>query len=107
MEAGRTFHWTAGATIPNGICRSMPASTTVQMACRVAEDRTRNRNKPTKAMRQRPQARIAAPASCVTSSIGILILPGAIFAPGKFFRDARETAKLAIVEKLAIDHSDD
>src|SRR5580704_13879643 len=80
----------------------MPASTTVHVACRAADDRTRNSNRPTKASRPRPHARIAALPSCGKRSIGILLL----LAPGQFFRQTSETPQLPIVQKLAIDHSD-
>src|SRR5437667_11806587 len=80
----------------------MPTSTTVHVACRAAEDRIRNSNKPTKVTRPKPKARIAALTSCDTRSIGILLLPSAILTSGQFFR---ETSQLPLIQKLAIDHS--
>src|SRR5260370_2733307 len=80
----------------------MATSTTVHVACRAAEDRTRNSNKPTKAARPRPKARIAALTSCGTRSIGILVVLSAILTSGQF---SREMSQLLLIQKLAIDHS--
>ena len=102
--AGSTFNRTPGTAGPRTICKSIPKTTTVHVACRVAEDRTRKSNSPAKAITPRAQERIAALDSCETRSIPIGLRQAAILAARQFFR---QTFQLAFIQKLSIDHSDE
>ncbi len=105
--AGNAFSGIAGASSSNGLWRTIPTSMTVHTACRVAEDRTRNSDKPRNVATAKARTRNAAPASCGTRSIDIMFLPAAILTVSQFLRQIRQASQFLSIEKLSVDHPHD